>query len=834
MDGSDVALIDVIGEIPLPSDYSAKDIQLLKGLEAVRVRPGMYIGDTDDGSGLHHCISEIADNSFDEAQAGYATEVSVTLNADGSVTVGDDGRGIPCDMHEEEGRPAVELIFMELHAGGKFNQNAYKVSGGLHGVGAAVVNALSTRLDCTVYRNGYEHHIAFEHGNLVSPLRVVGPASRAPGTVVTFTPSPSTFTNIIFDAGKVEARLRQLAFLNSGVRVTFTDARTLPARSEEMFYKGGIAEYVRYIDRTKVPIQSRVIAARGDRPALRGDVSVVIGVDVALQWNDSFNSVLLAFTNNIEQRDGGTHVTGFRQALTTAVKLYAEQNLPAKSKVALEGDDFREGLTAIISVKVPDPKFSSQTKDRLVSSEVQSAVSTVVSDALKTWLDENPADARKIIEKAAQAAVAREAARKARELTRRKTALEISSLPGKLADCQERDPRKSEIFIVEGDSAGGSAKQGRDRVFQAILPLRGKVLNVERARDDLIIANDQIGTLITALGTGYGAGPVEKGGFDITKLRYHKVIIMTDADVDGAHIRTLLMTFFQRKMPELVDAGHIYIAQPPLYRASKGRSERYLLNEKALDDYLITLGSEASTLVRQDGSEVTGETLAALVRAAKQISDFVKQADSEIGLLPLTMCLAVTGAWHPSVFEDDENKLAAISYLCSLMPGRMPEPGTRWSGVPTERGFKMSWTRRGVTRTIEIKASIAENPVVQALLGQLENLQEAYVEAEPGLPAMRLKSGGVETSIWSPNNLFDAVTATGSKGIEVQRFKGLGEMNPEQLKDTTLDPSKRSMLQIRVTDPVSADQDLNIIMGNAVPPRRDFLISHFRDATLDI
>jgi DNA gyrase subunit B len=817
-----------------PQDtYDASNIKLLKGLEAVRKRPGMYIGDTDDGSGLHHMIWEIVDNAFDEAQAGHADEVRVTLNADGSVTVTDNGRGIPCGMNEEEGRPAVELVFTELHAGGKFDQNAYKTSGGLHGVGASVVNALSTWLRCVVFRDGREHSIAFADGVLAEPLSVSGEAPGRTGTSVTFLPSPQTFTSIEFSAEKVESRLRQLAFLNSGTKVVFADARAAVAKVEEFHFRGGIAEFVRYLDRSKKPIQDTPIVARGEREARRGEAVIGVSVDVAFEWNEGIAEQLLSFTNNIQQRDGGEHVAGFRAALTSCLKPYAEANLAAKKKIEIEADDLREGLTAIVSVKMPDPKFSSQTKDKLISSEVRGVVQAVVGDTVRTWLDENPARAKLIIEKAADAANAREAARIARERTRRKNVLEISSLPGKLADCTERDPSKCELFIVEGDSAGGSAKQGRLREFQAILPLRGKVLNVERAREADIVGNDQIGTLITALGTGYGSGAPEKGGFDIAKLRYHKIIIMTDADVDGAHIRTLLITFFQRKMPLLVAGGHLYIAQPPLFKVTRGKDERYLLDQDALDAHLIELGTDGSRLVLQDGREIANEELLGMARSARKAASLITLADGEIGCEPLTRALAVTGAWHPAAFEEG-NREATVDYLAAIMPSRMPEPGTRWTGEPTADGILMSWTRRGVTTRVAVPARVADNPMVAALLDRQKEFEEAYMEWEPGAVPARLVSGGEVTPVRSPNDLHEAVLNRGKKGIQIQRYKGLGEMNPDQLKRTTLDPGYRNLLQVKPDDSVTTDEILTVLMGEDVIPRKAFITTFARNANLDI
>ena len=817
-----------------PDDYSAKNFQVLKGLDAVRKRPGMYIGDTDDGSGLHHMIWEIADNAFDEAQANHASEVRVRLNADGSVTVSDDGRGIPCDLHEGEGVPAIELVFTRLHAGAKFDSNSYKTSGGLHGVGAAVVNALSSSLECTVFRDGKEMVIGFGYGDLTRPLETVGEVKRRSGTVVTFTPSPETFTNIVFEADRIESRLRQLAFLNSGVKVVFEDAREAPARVAEFFFEGGVAEFVRYLDRNRKPLQARPIVARGERNATRGDEVVPIEVDVAFCWNDGINEQVIAFTNNIQQRELGTHVAGFRTALTSCVKAYADAALGAKKKIDLVGDDFKEGLTAIVSVKMPDPKFHSQTKDKLVSSEVQPVVQAVVADTLKTWLDENPAEAKRIIEKAADAASAREASRLAREKVRRKNVLEVNSLPGKLADCQEKDPAKAEIFIVEGDSAGGSAKQGRYREFQAILPLRGKVLNTERARDDKIIGSEQIGTLISALGTGYGSGPSNEGGFDISKLRYHKVIIMTDADVDGAHIRTLLVTLFQRKMPEIISGGFLYVAQPPLYRASRGRDERYLYDDAARDAYLSQLGAEGARLSRPDGSVVEGDALVEASRMAAHHAKLIGQADERIGLLPLTRVLAVTGAWHEAVFENDESKAQAIEFLCGIMPSRMPEAGTRWRGEPTPQGFRLTWSRRGVANSVDIPASIAEMPAVQVLMRSLEDFAATYVEPPGEARASVLAAGGKEYDIRSPDDLCDAIIQRGSQGLSIQRFKGLGEMNPDQLKKTTLDPARRSLLQVHVDDPEAADEVLSVCMGHEVGPRRAFILERARSANLDI
>ncbi|SET44225.1 DNA topoisomerase (ATP-hydrolyzing) subunit B [Oceanicella actignis] len=784
------------------SDYGADSIKVLKGLEAVRKRPGMYIGDTDDGSGLHHMVYEVVDNGIDEALAGHCDTVSVTLHADGSVSVRDNGRGIPVDIHPEEGISAAEVIMTQLHAGGKFDSNSYKVSGGLHGVGVSVVNALSEWLELRIWRDGKEHFARFEHGETVEPLRVVGPANGQRGTEVRFLASTETFSNRDYDFKTLEHRLRELAFLNSGVRITLRDERHPEPVEVEMFYEGGVEEFVRYLDRSKNPLIPRPIVIRGERDG--------IGVEIAMWWNDGYHENVLPFTNNIPQRDGGTHLAGFRAALTRTINQYAAgSGLARREKVSLSGDDAREGLTCVLSVKVPDPKFSSQTKDKLVSSEVRPAVEGLVAEKLAEWFEENPQEARAVVGKIIEAALAREAARKARELTRRKTAMDVANLPGKLADCQEKDPAKSELFLVEGDSAGGSAKQGRSRANQAVLPLRGKILNVERARFDKMLSSQEIGTLITALGTGIG-----RDEFDISKLRYHKIIVMTDADVDGAHIRTLLLTFFYRQMPELIERGHLFIAQPPLYKVSRGKSEVYLKDQRALEDYLIEQGLEGAALVLADGAQIAGADL-------RRVTDEARAARAALAAFPtryprfVLEQAAVIGALAPDSAEALPEMAARLAQRLDLVS---PETERGWQGEATEDGgIRLSRTVRGVTETRALDAPALRSAEARRLAALTPALREIY-----GAPAELVRKDK-RVAVRGPSELLDHVMAEGERGLSLQRYKGLGEMNPEQLWETTLDPEARTLLQVRIDHMDEADEIFTKLMGDVVEPRRQFI-----------
>jgi len=836
---------EIPANLPNANAYGADQIKVLKGLDAVRKRPGMYIGDTDDGSGLHHMVFEVSDNAIDEALAGHCDLVLIELNPDGSVSVEDNGRGIPTGIHSEEGVSAAEVIMTQLHAGGKFentsDDNAYKVSGGLHGVGVSVVNALSEWLELTIWRDGEEHWMKFAHGDAVSPLVVKGPAPAGKkGTRVTFLASNETFKNVLeYDFEKLEHRYRELAFLNSGVHIKLRDLRHEEIKEHDLFYEGGIGAFVSYLDRNKVPLLPQPVAISSERDG--------IGIEVALEWNDSYYENVLCFTNNIPQRDGGTHLAAFRAALTRTLNGYAEKSgMMKKEKVSLTGDDMREGLTAIVSVKLPDPKFSSQTKDKLVSSEVRQPLESLMADRMSDWLEENPAHARAVVGKIIDAAAAREAAKRARELTRRKGAMDIASLPGKLADCQERDPSKCELFLVEGDSAGGSAKQGRDRHYQAILPLKGKILNVERARFDRIIGSKEVGTLIQAMGTGI------RDEFNLEKLRYHKIVIMTDADVDGAHIRTLLLTFFHRQMPDIIRAGHLFIAQPPLYKVAKGRSEVYLKDNAALDRYLVEAGL-AGRILETAGGARSGAELQGLVEHAMRLR-------SLMGFVPrrydpaIVEALAMAGVLDPDL--DAAGRVAALARAASWLD--IGERDAKWTAAMTEEGnvtVQRLW--RGVTDHHVIEAAFlhsaearklarlaGENADVYSSTAQLvkagaaaEDVAEpeadealdplAADEAEaPAVTPAPRASGARDTSggrITRPSELLEAVLGNGRKGLSISRYKGLGEMNAEQLWETTLDPENRALLQVKVEDADVTDEIFTRLMGDVVEPRREFI-----------
>lgn len=769
----------------MESNYGAESIKVLKGLDAVRKRPGMYIGDTDDGSGLHHMVYEVVDNAIDESLAGYCTLVTVTLNADGSATVTDNGRGIPVGMHEE-GVSAAEVIMTSLHSGGKFDQNSYKVSGGLHGVGVSVVNALSEWLELKIWREGKEHVVRFNNGVAETPLKAVGGDGGKRGTQITFLPSKETFTKTEFDFTTLEHRLRELAFLNSGVRILLRDARKEEAVEEEFLYEGGVKAFVEYLDRSRTKLHPTVII-QGEKDG--------ISVDVAMQWNDGYHETMHCFTNNIRQRDGGTHLIGFRAALTRTVNQYAtESGIAKKEKVTLSGDDAREGLTCVVSVKVPDPKFSSQTKDKLVSSEVRPVVESIVNDKLDQWFGEHPQDAKSIVGKIVEAAVAREAARKAREMTRRKSALDISSLPGKLADCQERDPALSELFIVEGDSAGGSAKQGRSRAFQAILPLRGKILNVEKARFDKMLSSAEIGTLITALGAGI------KDDFAPDKLRYHKIIIMTDADVDGAHIRTLLLTFFFRHMRDLIDKGYLYIAQPPLYRLRRGSTDVYLKDERALENMVMKLALEGTVLKTKKG-EIKEKELEVLAEKARRFTALLDKLSRRVPVFALEKA-AFLGVFGNAKPADIAGKLGE---------------SLGWEGSADGKSIILLRSHRGVAEKIVIDDKTIKTPEgkeIAVIADELKNLQGVLVRR------------GVEEEINSASDFVAKFMEFGKKGANIQRFKGLGEMNAEQLWETTLDPETRTLLKVRIEHFDEANMIFSTLMGDVVEPRRDFIVEN--------
>ncbi len=799
-------------------EYSADSIKVLKGLEAVRKRPGMYIGDTDDGSGLHHMIYEVVDNAIDEALAGHADKVTVTLHPDGSAEITDNGRGIPVGIHAGEGRSAAEVIMTELHAGGKFDSNSYKVSGGLHGVGVSVVNALSDWLELTIHREGKEHKVRFINGGLTeAPLRTLGdsPAHRSgtgpyTGTAVRFMVSATTFTMTEYDRKTLEHRLRELAFLNSGVRIIFRDERGVEAYESVLQYEGGVAAFVQHLNSARHAIIPETIYVKGEKDG--------VVVEAALEWTDSYHEAVLCFTNNIPQRDGGTHLAGFKGALTRIINKYATTTgIAKKEKVDISGDDAREGLTCVLSIKVPDPKFSSQTKDKLVSSEVRPVVESLIGEKLSEWFEEHPKEAVIVMQKIVEAAAAREAARKARELTRRKSALDISSLPGKLADCQEKDPAKSEIFIVEGDSAGGSAKQGRDRSNQAILPLRGKILNVERARFDKMLSSDQIGTLIMALGAGIG-----RDEFNIEKLRYHKIIIMTDADVDGAHIRTLLLTFFYRQMPEIIERGYLYIAQPPLYKVARGKSERYLKDDEELNDYLIDEGTRGETLILADGTQIGGEDLRERVREASLFKQALwrlsQRAPGEV-----VEQAAIAGALASGASQDEAAGAATRLNLIA------EEGEDTWSGGFDDGNLILSREVRGVEEKAVLDRQLLSSADAVRLNQRAITIRPIYVE--PGI--LRNDKAG-EVAVTGPVSLFEAVLAAGRKGLKIQRYKGLGEMNADQLWETTLDSNARTLLQVRIDHADEAGDMFSRLMGDIVEPRRAFIQENALDAQVDV
>jgi len=795
-------------------EYGADAIKVLKGLDAVRKRPGMYIGDTDDGSGLHHMVYEVVDNAIDEALAGHCDTVNVTLNEDGSLTVTDNGRGIPTAIHAEEGVSAAQVIMTQLHAGGKFDQNSYKVSGGLHGVGVSVVNALSEWLELRIYRNGKEHFMRFQLGVPDADLIEVGPSDKK-GTEVSFLPSDTIFTGTEFDFGTLEHRLRELAFLNSGVAINLKDARHVEPREENMLYDGGLEAFINYLDKNKSPLTDKPITFAVERDG--------VTVEVAMWWNDAYHEKVLCFTNNIPQRDGGTHLAGFRGGLTRVINNYAQSSgLAKREKVSLTGDDAREGLTCVLSVKVPDPKFSSQTKDKLVSSEVRPIVESSVAEKVGEWFEENPGDAKRIVQKIVEAAAAREAARKARELTRRKSALDVASLPGKLADCQERDPAKSELFIVEGDSAGGSAKQARNRENQAVLPLRGKILNVERARFDKMLSSQEIGTLITALGTGIG-----RDDFNIEKLRYHKIIIMTDADVDGAHIRTLLLTFFFRQMPELIRRGHLYIAQPPLYKISRGKSEQYLLDEAALEDFLYTDGTTDASIVLENGETIAGVDLADIVAKARKVREAIAELPARYSRDVIVQA-ALAGALHEAPDEnEDAEKLAAK--VSARLDAIAEEYERGWKGAPDgEGGYVFERELRGVSERHRIPRDLLASADARRVQEGVGGLAAVFDK-----PSQWLRKDQ-RVSLFGPEGLLNAARMAGEKGAQLQRYKGLGEMNPDQLWETTLDENARLLLQVKIKEADGADDIFSRLMGDVVEPRRQFIQENALTAELDV
>ena len=787
------------------SQYDEDSIKVLRGLDAVRKRPGMYIGDTDDGTGLHHMVFEVVDNAIDETLAGHCDKIEVILNSDGSVSVHDNGRGIPTGIHPEEGVSAAEVIMTKLHAGGKFDENSYKVSGGLHGVGVSVVNALSEKLKLKIFRDNKEYYMDFNLGDASSPLREVGKSEQISGTHINFLPSDSIFSSTEYDFSILEKRLRELAFLNSGVKIDLIDDRNEEPITVNLFYEGGIKSFVEWLDRSKTSIHQNIVFIKGVRNNIE--------LELSLGWNDGYYENVLCFTNNIPQRDGGAHLAGFRAALTRAITKYSQENSFAKKgKVNLTGDDMREGLTAVLSIKVPDPKFSSQTKDKLVSSEVRPVVEGLVGENLTAWLEENPSESKIIIQKVLDASSAREAARKARELSRRKGALEFSGLPGKLADCQEKDPEKSELFIVEGDSAGGSAKQGRSRETQAVLPLRGKILNSERAGIERVLSSNEIGIMISALGTGI------KEDFDIEKLRYHKIIIMTDADVDGSHIRTLILTFFYRHMKDIVKGGHLYIAQPPLFKIKKGSSEVYLKDEDELDSFLIRQLVTDAVLNINGGEARTSADLSDLILSAKTQHNSIKTLARRTNK-DLIECIAICGALSKDLLYDEEKAKVVVNFIAQTLNKNAITGEAGWSGSydSTGKRYLFEHNRRGVVTKFDIGENILDSMEARKLDKNKYELQDAYFKGA------ELKYDDNTYPILGPSDLYNRSIELAHKGISIQRYKGLGEMNPDQLWETTLDPEARTLLQVDVPDDSDADELFTTLMGEEVENRRKFI-----------